>query len=317
MTAASGAARATQELADRPGYAGSVGLALAIIVAGGLVEGLALGGAQAGQLARWHPALRRGRYVAATVLVAGLGWALASAPSALAGDDGGSGPPMLLMALGGAGIGLAMGPLLGAAQAWALRGAVEHPWRWVGANTAAWPLAMAVIFVGAGTPAADWPLAWLLLDGAATGALAGAVLGLVSGWFLDSLTGSPVRNQVVLHLLGGRRRVGLDHSLIGLEVHGRRTGRAYRLPVQYAAGAGDLVVVPGRAERKSWWRNLAGPVTPVEALVDGAWRPATAALLRPGDDGYAEALAVYRSRWARVRLPEDQPVVRVRVDGPG
>jgi len=316
MTAAAGAARTTQDLADRPGLAGSVGLALAIIVAGGLVEGLALGGAQAGELARWRPALRRGRYVTATVLVAGLGWAIASAPSALAGDDGGSGPPVLLMALGGVGIGLVMGPLLGAAQAWALRGAVAHPWRWVGANAAAWPFAIAVIFVGAGTPGADWPLGWLLVDGAVTGALAGTVLGLVTGWFLGSLTGSPGRNRGVLHLLGASRRLGLDRSLSGLEVHGRRTGRAYRLPVQYAADAGDLVVVPGRAERKSWWRNLGRPATPVEALVDGTWRPATAVLLRPGDPGHAEALTAYRARWARVRLPDDQPVVRVRLDDP-
>jgi len=43
---------------------------------------------------------------------------------------------------------------LGVAQlqeALALRSAVSHPWRWVAANTAAWPLAMVVIFVGAST----------------------------------------------------------------------------------------------------------------------------------------------------------------------
>ena len=54
--------------------------------------------------------------------------------------------PVVLMVLGGLGLGLLMGPVLGAAQALALRHAVSHPWRWVGANTAAWPPAMAVIF---------------------------------------------------------------------------------------------------------------------------------------------------------------------------
>src|SRR6476661_3140129 len=118
MTASAGAARAGQALTDRPGPLGGTAVALAVVVAGGLVEGVALGAAQAWPLGRWLTSLRRGRYVLATVLVAGR-------------DDGGAAPPLGLVLLGAAGLGLVMGPVLGSAQAAALRGAAPHPWRWV------------------------------------------------------------------------------------------------------------------------------------------------------------------------------------------
>jgi hypothetical protein len=80
-----------------------------------------------------------------------------------------------------------MGALLGAAQAWALRGAAARPGRWVGANAVAWAPAMAVVFLGATAPDAGWPLQAVLGIALLTGAAAGATLGLVTGRFLPSL----------------------------------------------------------------------------------------------------------------------------------
>ena len=319
MTAAAGAARAGQVVVDRPGALGSAGLALVIVVLGGLVEGFSLGSAQAWGLGRWLSSLQRGRYVLATVLVAGLGWAGASAPAVLSGDTGdggGSSPPLPLVLIGAAGLGLVMGSVLGSAQAVALRGATSHPWRWVGANAVAWPPAMCLIFLGASLPGADWPVAWLLLDGAVSGAVAGAVLGLITGWFLPSLTGAPPSNRVVLGLLGSPWRGHLDRSLLGLSVRGRRSGRTYRFPVQYAVDSLGLVVVPGHAERKTWWTNLREPATPVAVLWTGDWVPGAAALLSPGDPGYAVARSTYHRRWPHAQLPPGQVVVRIRYAGP-
>lgn len=316
MTAAAGAARAGQAVVDRPGALGSVGLALVIVVLGGLVEGIALGSAQARGLGRWLSSLQRGRYVLATVLVAGLGWAGASAPAVLSGDGGGSSPPLPLVLLGAAGLGLVMGPVLGSAQAVALRGAASHPWRWVGANAVAWPPAMCLVFLGASVPGADWPVAWLLLDGALTGAAAGAVLGLVTGWFLPSLTGAPPVNRIVLGLLGSPFRGHLDRSLLGLSVLGRVSGRTFRFPVQYAVDSLGLVVVPGHAQRKTWWTNLRFPATPVAVLWAGDWVPGTAVLLAPGDPGYAVARSTYHRRRPHLKLPPGQVVVRIRYAGP-
>ena len=181
MTAAALAARLGTHVPPAAG--------LALVVAGGLVEGTALGTAQGVLLRRVLPRLRTGRYVAATVLVAGLGWAAASAPSVLSGDDGGAAPPLLLVLLGAAGLGLTMGAVLGAAQSWALRGAAPHPWRWTLANVAAWPGAMAVIFAGAMLPGAGWRLDAVLGLALVTGATAGGLLGVVTGRFLPGVTG--------------------------------------------------------------------------------------------------------------------------------
>lgn len=65
LTAGAGAARSVDAMADRSGLAGSAW--------DGLVEGTAVGLAQAWPLGRWLPGLRRRCYVVATVLVAGLG----------------------------------------------------------------------------------------------------------------------------------------------------------------------------------------------------------------------------------------------------
>lgn len=193
MSAAAAASRAGHTLADRPGPWGGAGVALAVVVAAGLVEGAALGSVQAWSLGRWLSSLQRGRYALVTLAVAGLGWAGASAPAVLSGDGGGSGPPLPLVLAGAAGLGLVMGPVLGSAQAVVLRGATSHPWRWIGANTVAWPPAMVLIFLGATAPEEDWPVARLLLDGALTGLVAGAVLGAVLGRFLPTLVSGTTR----------------------------------------------------------------------------------------------------------------------------
>lgn len=307
MTASASAARVGDTVAGAGGTSRSW-LALGVVVAGGLVEGSALGLLQARVLAgRWR-ALARKRFVLFTVAVAGIGWAAASAPSALGGDDGATAPPLVLILLGALGIGVVMGPVLGAAQSVALRGAVAHPWRWVAANTAAWPPVMVVIFLGASTAGAGWPT-WVVAGyGAVTGALAGTALGLLSGLWLGSLDGQPIVNRAVLAMLAGRR-FGIHRKLVGLAVRGRRTGRVVRFPVQYAAVGDDLVVVPGHPDRKSWWRNLQDRDVPVEVLHDGRWLQARAELMTPGDRSYERAMAAYLQSWPHSEPGPWEPVV--------
>lgn len=315
MTASAAAARLGQDVSG-DGSTGSRWAALGIVVAGGLVEGTALGLLQGQVLGRHWPGLSRLRFLLLTVLVAGLGWAAASAPGVLAGDDGGSGPAVGLMVVGGLGLGLVMGPVLGAAQAVALRGAVRHPWRWVAANTAAWPFAMAAIFAGASSAGAGWPTAAVAGYGALTGVVAGSLLGLVSGGWLGSLDGQPVGNRLALALVAARR-FGLHHRLVGLAVTGRRTGRVVRFPVQYAAAGEDLLVVPGHADHKTWWRNLQDPGTSLEVLYEGRWVAAQAELVRAGDFRYEAAVATYQARWPHPEPSVWDPVLVLRGVGRG
>jgi deazaflavin-dependent oxidoreductase (nitroreductase family) len=316
MTAAATAARVGQDLSEGDGNAGRW-LALAVVVAGGLVEGVALGVLQGRALATRWPALSRRSFALVTVAVAGVGWAVASAPGVLAGDDdSAAGPPFGFVVLGALGIGLVMGSLLGAAQALPLRTAVTHPWRWVAANAAAWPVAMVLIFLGASTAGAGWPLLVVAGYGTVTGVLAGAALGLVSGAWLGTLDGQPLANRIALDLLAAHR-LGTDERLVGLAVTGRRTGRVLRFPVQYAEHGDALVVVPGHPREKTWWRNLTDGPTPVEVLHGDGWSPATAEVLRPGENGHSAALAAYRRRWPRFESPAGQPVVVIRASTSG
>jgi deazaflavin-dependent oxidoreductase (nitroreductase family) len=311
MTASATAARLGQNITE-DGAAAARWLALAVVVGGGLIEGVALGVLQARALAARWPGLSRLRFALVTVAVAGLGWAAASAPAILAGEDeGAAGPPLGFIVLGALGIGLLMGSVLGAAQAVPLRGVVAHPWRWVAANATAWPLVMTVIFVGASTAGAGWPLLAVAGYGAITGVVAGAALGLVSGAWLGTVDGQPLANRISLAMVH-EQRFGIDRRLIGLAVTGRRTGRVLRFPVQYADHGDALVVLPGHPEKKVWWRNLTGAETRLEVLCGPDWLQATARVLLPGDNGHSAALAAYRRRWPRFEAPSGQPVVVIR-----
>jgi hypothetical protein len=294
ITAASGAARCAMALEDR-GAAHAAAWGLAIVVAGGLVEGTALGWLQARSLARVLGPIGRRRWLVATVVVAGLGWAAASAPAVLAGDDDGAQPPLVLVLLGAVGLGATMGAVLGAAQGWALRHRVRHPWRWVIGSATGWAVAMPVVFLGASVVPGSWAW-WLVVPvGTVTGAVAGSVLGVASGPFLGTLDGPAWHHRLVLRILSSRLARtpagAADGGLVALRVTGRRTGRAYRFPVEAA-----------------WWHSdEARPE--VEVLLAAEWIPARAILLRPGDAVRPAALDAYAARFPSARASADPLVV--------
>lgn len=310
MTAAAAAAKTSLELYGEPAGSREVTVVLSLVVAGGLVEGVALGGLQALGLRALWPRLSVARFLLVTMAVAGLGWAAASAPAVLTGPDDGAAPAVLPVLAGAVALGLVMGAVLGAVQAAVLRSHVRHPWRWVTANAAGWAPAMAVIFFGAALPDTDWSVLAVLAAAAVAGVTAGTVLGLVTGWFIPSLDGSPAYNRLVLGVLSSPAHGLADGSLVGLRVRGRVTGRTFELPVQFATDGSDLVVVPARPQTKRWWRNLRTPA-PVGVLEQGRWVGRQAQVVSPGDPGHRAALAAYRRRWPRVRIPDDVPVVRV------
>ena len=312
MTAAAGAARSATALADR-GAAHAAAWGLAIVVVGGLVEGTALGWLQARSLARVLGPIGRRRWLVATVVVAGLGWAAASAPSVLAGDDDGAQPPLLLVLVGALGLGVTMGAVLGVAQGWAIRHRVRHPWRWIVGSATGWAFAMPVVFLGASLVPASWSW-WLVVPvGTVTGAAAGSVFGATSGPFLDTLEGPAWHHRLVLGILSSRLARtpagAADGGLVALRVTGRRTGQVFRFPVEAAWWHPDrLVVLPGHAERKTWWRNLEARPD-VDVLLAAEWVPARALVLRPGDADRAAALDAYAARFPSARASGDPLVV--------
>lgn len=190
ITAAAGAARAATWLTEERSL--PVGWALAVVVAGGLVEGAALGALQAQVLHDRIGTAAARRWAVATILVAGLAWAAGSAPATLSAGGTGS-PPLVLVLLGGAAIGLVTGALLGAAQALASGRDRTGSLRWIGASAVGWTAAMPVIYLGAGLPDADWPALAVVPLGTVTGAAAGAVLGLLTAGAARRVAEGPPR----------------------------------------------------------------------------------------------------------------------------
>ena len=88
-------------------------------------------------------------------------------------------------------------------------------------------------------------------------------------------------NGLVDLLLRAQRGGGLGRSLLLLTVTGRRTGRRYRFPVQYARDGDVLWIVVGDHRGKAWWRNLTAPA-PVEVRLRGVRRDGEARAVEGG-----------------------------------
>lgn len=92
-------------------------------------------------------------------------------------------------------------------------------------------------------------------------------------------------NAVVGALLRSPRLRGLVQGRMTILTYtGRRSGRAFSLPVSYEQDGPDRVLVPiGLADRKTWWRNFTGDGHPVAVRLDGTDRPGHGVAVR--DDG--------------------------------
>lgn len=174
---------------------------------------------------------------------------------------------------------------------------------------------MVIIFAGATLPDSSWGAGAVLALGAVTGLLAGTVLGGVSLALMRTLDGQSVWSGILSRMLR-RNRSGLSRSLALLRVTGTVTGRVFEFPVQYARRADTVVVFPGGAERKTWWRNLEHPAR-VSIWIDGGWQPAMGRVIRSDDAAtFEDARAMYMMRWPALHVRHDAPLVRVDLDGP-
>lgn len=155
----------------------------ALLVVAGAGEGAVLGSAQWIVLREVLPALSARDWVAATAGAAAFAWSLGMLPSTL-GDALEDVPAVVLApALAAGGVGLLLS--VGAAQAAVLRPHVERAWRWIGANVLAWcvGLVASVSFISILVDE-DTSLPAGIGVGLLAGALMGASVALVTGWFL-------------------------------------------------------------------------------------------------------------------------------------
>ena len=108
-------------------------------------------------------------------------------------------------------------------------------------------------------------------------------------------------NPAVRAILGSPAHRALSGALVVLVYRGRRSGRTFRIPVQYAELPRErIVVLAVGPERKLWWRTFADPA-PATLVVRRTERSVTGQLL----DGEARraALRAYLARFPRAVGP--------------
>ena len=117
-----------------------------------------------------------------------------------------------------------------------------------------------------------------------------------------------VRNRVVNPLVRALLRSPahrvMSRGVLLLTYIGRRSGRRYTLPVQYARADQSLILWPAHHDRKRWWRNLQPPA-PVQLRLAGHELHGTAQVLIDNKAQIADAIK---------QATEHQVIVRVATD---
>lgn len=117
-----------------------------------------------------------------------------------------------------------------------------------------------------------------------------------------------IGNHLVATVLRSPIHSLLSSRLMLLTYEGRRTGRSYTIPVNYAEHDGGLVVYAGQAARKQWWRNLQ-TARQVEIVLRGRRLSATATVSR--DPALRDAYLDRYPKAAAALRREAQPVAVV------
>lgn len=158
---------------------------LGVMVLAGMVEGAVLGFAQWLALRRYIQSMAQREWVLATALAAGVAWALGMLPSTL-GDLATINPAVLIG--GGILLGAIFVVSIGFAQWLVLRRYIEKAGWWVLANAVAWPMGVAVPFIGLalvpdGSPVMVWVVVGVM-SGFLMGVVVGAITGVALVWLL-------------------------------------------------------------------------------------------------------------------------------------
>jgi hypothetical protein len=160
-------------------------LPLAAIVAGA-GEGASLGLAQWIVLHRHLPEITRRAWIGATTFGAMFAYAVAMIPTALADFDKLDGA---ILIAGGSLFGLLFLLSMGLPQSLVLRQQLKHSGWWVLASAVAWPLGVAVPFIGLTAIRDGSPMIVMIGTGVLSGMLMGVVVGAITGvafiWLLQ------------------------------------------------------------------------------------------------------------------------------------
>jgi deazaflavin-dependent oxidoreductase (nitroreductase family) len=100
-------------------------------------------------------------------------------------------------------------------------------------------------------------------------------------WFMNKIV-----NPIVRLILRSPLHSLMSGSLLIINCCGRKTGREYSLPVQYAQAGNIIYIVPGMPGQKTWWRNLK-EAAPVKLTLRGKHLAGNAVVLKPDTEADA------------------------------
>ncbi len=122
-------------------------------------------------------------------------------------------------------------------------------------------------------------------------------------------------NTVVETILKSPAHPILSTSMVLVQYVGNRSGDEHMLPVKYADTHHGLVVMVGKPETKSWWRNFT-KMGQARVLLKGTWTPMTAHALRGADDPEAVTplLRSYAQRYPKVVKSIEGDTLEERVE---
>ena len=127
-------------------------------------------------------------------------------------------------------------------------------------------------------------------------------------WFMNKII-----NPLVMLILRSPLHALLSAAVLLITCSGRKTGRTYCLPVQYAQEGNSIYIVPGMPEKKTWWRNLKED-SPVQLSLRGRDVAGTGRLLRPDTDS-AEILTGFGAYLRRFPSLIKYHHIRTETDG--
>ena len=90
-------------------------------------------------------------------------------------------------------------------------------------------------------------------------------------------------NTVVTGVLRSPIHRVLSGAVDVIRYTGRRSGRRYSTPTQYVQHGDDVLILAGRSDDKTWWRNFRTD-RDLEVLIRGEWRPMTGRAVVGADD---------------------------------
>jgi deazaflavin-dependent oxidoreductase (nitroreductase family) len=110
-------------------------------------------------------------------------------------------------------------------------------------------------------------------------------------WFMNKIA-----NPFVRFILRSPFHRMMDASVLLITYQGRKSGKAYTLPVNYVRVEKNIYIVPGMPGQKTWWRSLRGGA-PVTLTLNGKSVSGSALVLEGDIDAASEILHHYLKRF--------------------